>query len=177
MKDVLYILLIISVFSCSSIPKNFTFHNENKYTGLDQLIDINGYYVAQRACDSTFYSIFRFYPNGQFTIATTSKIFPELIECMEKGGKSTICKYPLWGFYRIKGDTIQTQVIRTEGSSYVIFRDYLILPNKNIVNISDYVEPQYSNLGYLKNYPSFKNNPCGKSAKFYSVSTKSEELK
>ena len=113
-----------------------------------------------------------FYPDGLFTIATTSELMPELADCFAKGGKSTICRYPLWGTYRIVEDTIKTQVIRPEGGGCTIFRDYKILPDRNIVNISDYVESQYTAMGYMENYPSFKDNSCKKPAVFYPLQTR-----
>ncbi|WP_163273647.1 hypothetical protein [Dysgonomonas sp. 511] len=139
---------------------------------MDKLIDINGCYVSQHGCDSAFYSVYMFYANGLFTIATTGNLTPELILCFEQGGKSNICMYPLWGTYRVEGEYIKTQTIRPEGNGCVIFRDYKILPDKKIVNISDYVEPQYTNLGYMGNYPSFTTSACEKAAGFYSLKSK-----
>ncbi|MFV0331032.1 MAG: hypothetical protein ACK5KL_14650 [Dysgonomonas sp.] len=170
-KIYLAIFLALLFYNCGG-PKNFTYRYEDKNTGLDKLIDINGYYVSQHRCDSTFYSMYMFYTNGLFTIATTSEILPELIDCFENGGQSDICKYPLWGTYKVEGDLIKTQVIREEGNKCVIFRDYKILPDGNIVNISDYVQPEYTNLGYMENYPSFKENPCSKKADFYPLKFK-----
>lgn len=158
--------------SCASRPKGFTYLHNDTDTGLDTLIDTDGYYTVQRACDSTFHSLFMFYPNGLFTIATTSEMLPELIDCFENGGRSTICKYPLWGTYRIEGDVIKTQVIRTEGNGCVIFRDYKIGSDRSIINISDYVHPENTNLGYMANYPSFTENPCPTAATFHPSTTK-----
>jgi hypothetical protein len=166
------ILGIFVLWSCGSRPKNFTCYYNNKETGLDQLIDINGYYVSQYGCDSTFYSMYMFYSNGLFMIATTGQLMPELINCFASGGKSKICRYPLWGTYTIEGDLIKTQTIRQEGNGFVIFRDYRILSDGSIVNVSDYVQPQYINLGYMSNYPSFADNPCEKRATFYPLQTK-----
>lgn len=173
MKKSFIILIFTTVaVSCATAPKNFTYFHRNENTGLDKLIDINGYYVSQRECDSTFFSIYMFYPNGLFTIATTSSLSPELIECFEKGGNTTLCKYPVWGTYRIEDNLIRTQVIRFDGSGCTIFRDYRIQPDGSIVNVSDYVEPEYTNLGYMKNYPSFRDNECAKNAAFHSTKTK-----
>ena len=71
--------------------------------------------------------------------------------------------------YKIEGNVIKTQVIRSEGNGCVIFRDYQIFPDKSIVNTSDYVEPQHTNLAYMINYPSFHHNECGKKAVFMSL--------
>ena len=170
-KIYLVVFLALLFYNCGG-PKNFTYRYENKDTELDKLVDIDGYYISPYGCDSIFYSIYMFYPNGLFTIATTSEILPEIIDCFGNGGQSRICKYPLWGTYRIEGDLIKTQAIRQEGNMCVIFRDYKILSDGSIVNISDYVEPKYTNLGYMENYPSFKENPCPQKAEFYKLKTK-----
>lgn len=149
-------ILFICLCSCTSIPKNFTYHYDEADTGLADKINIEGYYVVQHGSDSTFYSMFMFYPDGLFTIATTSEISQELIDCFRKGGESTVCKYPLWGLYKLNGDTIKTQTLRTEGGGCVIYRDYLLVSTSELVNISDYVQPEYTKMGYMKNYPSFQ---------------------
>ena len=173
MRNILLFILLIFVFgSCGSRPKNFTFYYKNEDTGLEKLINMNGYYVSQHACDSTFYSMYMFYSNGLFMIATTNQLSPELINCFENGGKSKICRYPLWGTYIVEGNLIRTQTIRQEGNGFVIFRDYRILSDGSIINTSDYVDPQFINLGYMANYPSFTSNPCEKKAEFYPLKTK-----
>lgn len=170
-----YIPILFPLFfwiGCAVAPPNFTYFYKDENTGLDKLIDIDGYYVSQRECDSTFFSMYMFYPNGLFTIATMSSLHPELTECFAKGGNSPLSKYPIWGTYRIEGNLIKTQVIRFEGKGWTIFRDYRIQSDGSIVNVSDYIEPEYTNLGYLENYPSFKNNDCEKLATFYQLQTK-----
>lgn len=176
MKKFLVILLVFGLIGCQSVPKNYTYFYEKQNTGLDQLIDIDGYYVSQFGCDSTFFSVFMFYPDGLFTIATTSDLSSELIDCFVNGGKSKICKYPLWGVYQLEGNTIRTQVIVTEGNGCTIFRDYKILGKRQIVNISDYVEPEKTNLGYFANYPSFSVNECAEPAMFYSSTQKRDSI-
>ena len=171
MRSLFIIFIAIIFFGCGA-PKNFSNRYDGNNTGLDKLININGYYISEHGCDSAFFSIYMFYPDGLFTIATTSRITDELTDCFENGGKNNICKYPLWGTYIVEGDIIKTQVIRPEGNGCVIFRDYRILPNREITNISDYVQPEYTNLGYMENYPSFTSNPCEKAAKFYPLKNK-----
>jgi len=173
MRQIIFFIWLIYIFTgCSTLPRNFTYHYTGEYTGLDTLINTNGYYISQYACDTAFYSMYLFFPNGLFTIATTSRITPELIDYFEAGGMSKTIQYPLWGTYQIEGDLIKTQVIRTEGSSCVIFRDYRILPDGMIENISDFVEPQYTRLSYMANYPSFKDNPCKIPAEFHPLKLK-----
>lgn len=172
MNKILFSFFFVYIFYGCGAPKNFTYHFNNENKGLDKLIDINGYYISTHGCDTSFYSIYMFYPNGLFTIATTTEITSELIDCFQNGGASNICKYPLWGTYRIEDNMIKTQTIRMEGNGCTIFRDYKILPDKSILNISDYVQPEYTNLGYMNNYPSFTSNPCEKKAQFYPLKTK-----
>ena len=148
-------------------PKNFTYIYTGKDTGLAQRIDLHGYYVAARGCDTTFYTVFRFYPDGLFTIATTSKLSPVLLRCFEEEASNKKCSYLLKGVYVVEGDTIKTQAVWPVGNGCTQFRDYRILPNRHIVNQSDYVEAEYSNLAYMKNYPSFYENPCGQEAQFF----------
>lgn len=172
MKKYLYIIILVSAcFSCATAPKNFTYRYTGEQTGLDKLIDIEGYYVSQHGCDTSFYSVYMFYPDGLFTIATTSTISEELIACFMQGGNSRLSRYPTWGIYKIEENIIKTQVIRTDGN-FVIFRDYSITGDGLLLNVSDFVEPRYSNMGYLKNYPSFTNNPCAKPAVFSPLDSK-----
>ncbi|MBK5722963.1 hypothetical protein JGH11_19005 [Dysgonomonas sp. Marseille-P4677] len=171
MNKILYILSLLILSACSA-PKNFTLRYRAQDTGLDKLIDIDGCYVSPFGCDSNFFSVYMFYPDGLFTIATATDVSSELVSCFAQGGQSTVCQYPLWGVYAVEGDTIKTQVLRMEGGGCVIFRDYKILPDRSIVNISDYVDPHNTSLGYMANYPSFKANECETRAVFYPLQAK-----
>ena len=174
-KLLIIICSAILLASCQSVPKNYSHFYTSQDTGLDSLINIDGYYVMQRECDSTFFSVVMFYPDGLFTIATTSELMPELINCFEQGGTSLICRYPSWGTYIVERDTIRTQTIVTDGHGCIIFRDYRILADKSIVNISDYVDHKATNLGYMNNYPSFRQNNCSRSAIFTPFNAKRYE--
>lgn len=165
------ILLLLS--SCQTIPKNFTYGDKRENTGLEKLINIDGIYVSEHSCDQSFFSVYRFYPDGLFRIATTSQITGQLVDCFESEEKTTICKQILEGRYIMDQDTIKTQVIWPVGNGCVIFRDYRISEEKQIYNISDYVEPEYTKLVYMKNYPSYRYNPCEKEAKFYPLKSTS----
>lgn len=160
-------------FGCTSLrPADFSYvYQRQKDTGLSQLIDINGCYVSQRECDPDFFSIYMFYSDGLFTIATTSDA-DTLLSCFENGGNSNLCKYPSWGIYTVSGDTIKTQTVFIQGiGTSTTFRDYLILPDKSIQNISDYVNPAKTKLRY-KSYPSFHFNECIETARFIPLSKK-----
>lgn len=164
----LYIIVSVFVISCTSVkPTDFSFYYNQNDTGLASRINTEGYYVSTRECDSTFFSVYMFYPDGLFTIATTSNV-SLVSDCFTRGGDSKVCQYPSWGTYRLSGDTIKTQTIIIEGmATSCIFRDYLILADSSIVNISDYVNPAKTKLMYMANYPSFTQNRCGIPARFF----------
>lgn len=178
MQRFFFILLIlfITITGCSTLkPADFSYIYDKQETGLDSIIDINGYYVSERECDTAFYSVFMFYPDGLYTVATTSDV-SMVADCFSHGGKSRICQYPSWGTYRIKGDTIKTQTIIIEGmGTATIFRDYLILPDKSMMNISDYVQPEKTRLMFMANYPSFHTNSCGKASRFFPLENKRDK--
>lgn len=178
MKKVFFasFIVLLVIASCITIkPTDFSYYYNQTDSGLSAHIDINGYYVTTRECDSSFFSVFMFYPDGLFTIATSSNV-DMVTGCFSSGGKAVICQYPLWGTYRLSGDTIKTQTIVIEGmGTSCIFRDYLIRPDKKIVNISDYAHAEKSKLMYMKNYPSFKINPCKTPAQFYPLSHKRDK--
>lgn len=172
----LYLTLFILCIACSCAttkPKDFTYLYDREYTGLDTLINIDGYYLFQRECDSTFYSVVMFYPDGLFTIATGSDL-SSVVNCYaNENQNSAFCDYPLWGVYRVEGGLIKTQAIRQEGMEmYTIFRDYEIKANKKLVNKSEYVYPQNSKIGYLNNYPSFFENSCAEDGVFHPLKEK-----
>lgn len=85
MKKAYSIFLLLILLGCQSRPKNFTHYYEDINTGLEKRINIEGYYVSEHGCDSLFYSMFMFYSDGLFTIATTSDISSDLINCFENG--------------------------------------------------------------------------------------------
>lgn len=173
MKKILIALFLTIFFlSCVIRPKGFTYNYQAQYTGIDTMINIEGYYVLPHGCDTSFYSMFMFYPDGLFTIATTSRLMPELHDCFEYGGNSPICNYPLWGTYHIENDTIFTQTVRLEGNGFVIFRDFVINNDKTLSYLNDYVNTDHINLGYMANYPSFKGNICDIQSSFYPLANK-----
>lgn len=169
MTKYFFYILLFSLLSACGLPSNFTNYCLVENTNLEERINMDGVYISPFNCDSSLYTVYTFYANGIFLSATTDSVSEDIISCFKKGGTSANKNYPLWGAYRIVGDTIKTQSIRKEGNGCIIFRDYLITPNKNLINISDYVEPEQTNLAYMKNYPSFRNNLCASIAKFISL--------
>jgi hypothetical protein len=162
----LFFLTVISI-SCCTYPQNFIYYFYSlKDMKCNQTIDTEGYYITQRECDTMAYSIFRFYPNGEFSIATTNTISPELINCFTDNTNNRSCDYLLHGVYAVEGDTVKTQIIWPADNKCTIFCNYRILSDGYIVNISEYAHTEYPNRN-LKGYPSFYNNPCEKKALFH----------
>lgn len=178
MKKLLFICTTTAIFAlgCKSVrPTDFTYLYDQLDTGLSARINTDGYYTSARDCDTSFFSVFMFYPDGLFTIATTSNI-DAVTSCFSNGGNSKICQYPSWGTYRIYGDTIKTQTIVIEGmAASCIFRDYLIGTDKSLTNISDYVNPKRSKLMYMQNYPSFRNSSCPSMSQFFHLPQKRDK--
>lgn len=119
----------------SYIKNNFTNCYDEKNTGLDTLININGYYTIMDGKDrygynaiyvhkiDTFYTCFMFFPKGLYLGLFSSgekdltSFFNEVNKCVEK--KGTNCgfyKYYFWGKYQIEADTIITQSINRANS-------------------------------------------------------------
>ena len=161
--------MVISVACTTSSPFFAASYPESE-TPLENRIDIDGCYVFQRACDSTFFSVVCFLPQGELRIATTSDTSSFINYFFGKATDSVVSKYVSKGEYVLVGDTIKTRTIRREGIAQCpIYREYLILPNRQLINISDYVLPNEGNIGYMRNYPSFRENPCPLAVRIHSL--------
>ena len=102
-------------------PKNFTFLYEEQNTGIDTLINVDGYYYSDSIPFNNFYLLYR---DG--SIRNTS----------EKGITKSNHKYsasPVWGVYKIMGDTITSQLIMNFGGSrdMGVKTDKFIIKSKN----------------------------------------------
>ena len=177
---VAFLCFLLFNAGCSSQPKGFTYkYNPEKYTGLDTLINIQGYYKVPYGCDEKFYSLVMFYPNGLVTIATDDDTYgspKDIPNCFRFGGTVAVCQYPEWGLYEIKQDTIKTQVIDDLGWVYgkrIVYRNYLILQNKELQSISDYIS---IDMKIEDNGGRYIENPCPKPAEFYSSESKRDTL-
>lgn len=179
MTKIVMLIVLSSLFcvGCSIYPKDFTYRYEQGVdTGLSSLIRTDGVYIVQRECDSTFFSVFTFYSDGLFSITTASDT-TLAIECFDAGGDKRLSEYPDWGTYRIEGNLIRTQTIHQEGMGIcTIFRDYEITPEGMLINVSDYVQPQYTNIGSMANYPSFRDNSCRTASSFRPLLHKRDSL-
>ena len=173
MKQFLLILLLsMCLFSCGTRkPLGFTNYFTDEYTGIDTLININGYFLVEEKCENDFYNVFMFYPNGLFTQASANIVDSDFITCFTQEVGSNICKYPSWGTYEINNDTIKTQLIVDHGliswGKVMEFRDYLILPSKELLYISYYCIDKN-----IKGCNQNPENPCPKIAQLIPLSSK-----
>lgn len=164
----LFLISIILISCGTSKPEGFTYtYLKDGDRGLSNLIDIDGYFITQRECDSTFFSAFMFYKEGVYCSVTGTDL-NNVKDCFTSNEKTVLCRNLSWGLYTVKGDTIKTQTLREEGITYsIIYRDYLIRNDKSLVNINDYVNPNAKMVGYMLNYPSFHTNMCPQKVEFY----------
>lgn len=88
-------------------PKNFTYKYDGKYTGIDTLINIDGYYLQEDDIYGHPPSKMMFYRDGLFCTTNGDPI---------KYFQKEKLKYAIdWGRYYIVGDTIKLQVIQDRG--------------------------------------------------------------
>ena len=125
MKKAVFILIVFSGFavSCSSVSRSvknaFTYCYEGRYTGIDTLINIEGYY--------SLHPILIFYDNG----LVVSPIYRDAEQLLRNGfsflqeetknPKTINSKYSIFNFiecgsYIICGDTIKVQLIHKSSS-------------------------------------------------------------
>ena len=124
--------------SCATLvtwfrPNNFTYLYESEYTGIDTLINIDGYYYS----DSLKYKdFFLFYRDG--SIAETP------VKYMDKNNKENKSMYNVrWGVYKFAGDTIIAQIISNLGGT----RDMEAVTKKYVIKSKTEIE--YYSSSYL----------------------------
>lgn len=135
MRNILLFIIGTALLTgCASMkPTGFTYTFEDRYTGLDTLINIDGYYITKKQLVGNnffFMYMYMFYSNGIFFKTNVSEITPEVIESFT--GKYTDYRFINWGTYRINGDTIHAECIFTDGwlpRPEAIKIDYIILPD------------------------------------------------
>lgn len=99
------LLIILLIYSCIT-PKNainkFTFCFSNEKTGLEKLIDLNGYYYLINTKRKTKEEGYTFYNNG-FSEYASGEYWLDQTKASSK--------YGTFGIYQIKNDTIKIQYI------------------------------------------------------------------
>lgn len=134
MKKYLIILgLCIVLFSCGLFkPSGFKYKYTGKYTGLDTLIFIDGYYKSverQSIYDDKYHSALMFYRDGIVCFSSTTNLLKSFRDGIYPPG---------WGTYRIYGDTIRSQIIpieSTQNGAPISKSMYIILSDTTIAEI------------------------------------------
>lgn len=154
----------MSIFSCATPPKGFTYQFKNVNTGLDKLINIDGYYLSEE-CDSMYISLFMFYSNGLCRFARTEKDGVDYALNSFKDEGKELNPHISWGIYHISNDTIFGQFIEDQGifyGDYSFYTNYKILPNKRVM-ITSHVNEE----GKI-----VEGNKCNIVARFYPLEKK-----
>lgn len=141
MRKLLLIIMAFSLISCASRPKGFTYYFNEGETGLDTLININGYYISDEGCQEPRYAAFMFYPNGLFVIGFGENYEDNDADCFAGKSKTNGCLSAPWGIYEIHNDTIKTQIYQDNGNwghRFTIFRDYKIISKTELILINEY---------------------------------------
>ncbi|MDU1891470.1 MAG: hypothetical protein E6767_12350 [Dysgonomonas sp.] len=176
-KLFIYFLSFACLFCISCLskkPQGFTYQYTGNYTGLDTLINIDGYYkVPYNSCiDDKSHIYLMLYPDGLLnTVAYTASDETELIDCFKYGGKN--CAFVQWGTYWIRDDTLKIQKIMNTGlvaqGNVTYFYNFQILPTKELLYISKHC--------ITKEIPECNQdpvNPCPKVADFFPLEKKRE---
>ena len=146
MKHAISFLLILFGFSSCAIimesfkPKGFTYRYKAEYTGIDTLLNIDGYFLNDSSCKAVM-----FYRDGSAAV----------MEVVDEGdllqeNKNKYYYYPRWGSYRIEGDTIKAQIIYSYGGTRSIeagFYCYIIKSRDSL---------EYFTRGYYTDSTAFK---------------------
>ena len=170
MKNLIIVLIGILFSSCSYQlwfkPKYFNSLYDGKYTGIDSLIEVVGYYkseiivpkvdtalVMKKYLDSSkpYVDLYLFYSDGTI-IETNSR--PDDKSCENDVDKDKIqnikhkhLKFQ-WGTYRLINDTIKAQFIRDDGpmSSPVVFEKKILIISDTILKVvfEKLMNPEYS---------------------------------
>jgi hypothetical protein len=125
-KTIVWMFLIIILYALSSCtalrrsfkPSGFTYKYDGKYTGLDTLIDIDGYYKSiERQSEpnpnpdsriTRYHSALMFYRDGLVCYIISDNPWKTFRDRL----------YPVrsWGTYKVYGDTIKCQFISDLGA-------------------------------------------------------------
>jgi len=170
------IVIMIAFLSCSS-GKYFTNYYTGNYTGLDTLINLQGYYISS-SCDPFYYTMTMFYNNGLAIHSTipdndVSDFFINVYEGKLKNEYSRLW----WGSYVIKNDTIKLQTDVPESflypsGTFILYSDFKIFPDGKIQLVSNYL------LGDSWHYDQkVYSADCNKPSVFFPIETKADSKK
>jgi len=179
---IISVMILWSFMCCASKAKYFTNYYTGKYTGLDTLINLQGYYISS-SCYPNPYNGFvmtMFYNNG-LALHNSCNNSPEdkeddFLVNLYKGYLKKKVYWLQWGSYVIKDDTIKLQTNVTFGFPYpsgafIEYSDFKLLPGGRIQLVAEY--------GRGDDWPyDWKLHPdCNKPSVFFPLETKADSTK
>ncbi|MCD8177792.1 MAG: hypothetical protein LUE98_10320 [Tannerellaceae bacterium] len=135
-KCIVAVLILLS-FGCTR-PRYFTNYYTGEYTGLDTLINIQGFYCFEREDSSNNNYCIMFNYDGLFIYTYTGEPSDSLLSYFDGSWP-----YPgFCGTYYLDKDTLKTQAILDYGwlyGVYVVFKDFQISPTGKLLFIREYI--------------------------------------
>jgi len=123
-----------------SNPSGFSIKYNEKYTGLDTLINLQGYYTSIGSGRED-YDSFLFYSDGQVCFSNLGN--PSL-----SFTNNYLYLSHTWGTYKVKGDLIEIQLITQDGSGgggyRVLNNQFIIQSDKKLTHTS----PTYRDIDF-----------------------------
>lgn len=169
-------MIMIAFLSCSS-GKYFTNYYTGNYTGLDTLINLQGYYISS-SCDPFYYTMTMFYNNGLAVNSTMSDddVSDFAINLYKGRLNNKYTQWLVWGSYVIKDDTIKLQTdipnsFLYPSGTFIEYSDFKILPDGKIQLVSNYL------LGDSWHYDWKMYPDCNKPSVFFPIETKADSTK
>ncbi|MFR9166178.1 MAG: hypothetical protein ACLVKO_08200 [Dysgonomonas sp.] len=144
MKKILFFVIVVTICSCT-IPKRlfnpsggFTYKYDGQYTGLDTLLNIQGYYIYPTSIVNVGQSNYnvKFFLNGLYC----SSLSNDSINMFDDNSS-----YIYWGRYILSGDTIKVQVVDDEGllgGIRTIYVSYQIVSKDLIKRLNSFEKPE-----------------------------------
>ena len=174
------IVLFLNFVCCASKAKYFTNYYTGKYTGLDTLINLQGYYISSSCYSNptSGYTVTMFYNNGLAVHSTikNDSISDFSINVYKGKGEKKSASWLRWGSYIIKNDTIKLQTNVPYGFPYpsgtfIEYSDFKILPGGRIQLVSLYMRGDSWHYDW-EMYPD-----CNKPSVFFPLETKADSTK
>ena len=161
MKNIILILLLFIAFqSCATRkPSDWKMSIDGKPTGLNNFINLNGFYITEGKCGNNSRDAFLFYNNGIFLniIISEKENFIDISKEYFLGMDSL--SYVSWGAYKIVDSTIIAQQITNPGKflqSFALNLKFHLIPNEKII---------------FETYYNKAENTCKTSLDFYPLDT------
>jgi|GEM_PF-1476635 len=158
-KIVCFLLVMTSLTSCvyfsvpSKLEKEFNFCYTNRYTGLDTLLNIEGYYTVGIISNNSYHSgsiietdtiylSLLFYPDGMFVRnfdnydTNISNYLSNVVKYPGEGIFQSFHNWCSWGCYSIHGDTVKVMFMNHPSSpspTWYVYENWFLIVDKNTI--------------------------------------------